>query len=223
MAAGTGPAPLPLLVTWWSADNGFAGPLDPVPTTVAAGGADAHAGVYLVGIAHVLEREAARRAIRDAIHAALARLCGVAEGDIDVPAGPGETPFAAVATGAASLPRRIALAISHDEDISVAAIGMDRAVGIDVMRIEAIPDWQALARDYLGPDVAASLAALSLKERPAALARAWSEREARLKCFGRPLDEWHAGDDAALASCACGELALPAGYVGVVALGQPNT
>jgi 4'-phosphopantetheinyl transferase len=66
--------------------------------------------------------------------------------------------------------------------------------------------------------VAAALAALPPDERAAAFARAWSEREARLKYLGRELVEWSADGDRELAACRCLALALPEGYAGVLAL-----
>jgi 4'-phosphopantetheinyl transferase len=92
------------------------------------------------------------------------------------------------------------------------------AVGIDVMQITDVPDWEAVARDYLGPACAAALARVPAPARAAAFARAWSEREARLKCLGRQLAEWRADDDAHLATCRCLALAVPDGYVGTLAL-----
>lgn len=200
---------------WWSSGAGFA--IGPSWTELPDG------AVCLVGVAGQTERNAARQAIRQAVRAALPGLFGVDAGAIGMHAVSGQAPYAVVRTGAAdSSGRRIALAFSHDEALSVAAIGLDGLVGIDVMRVVDIPDWQALARDYLGPSVAGTLAGLSPDERPDALARAWSEREARLKCLGRPIGEWQAGEDAALQRCRCVPLALPGDYIGVLALGPAD-
>jgi len=80
-----------------------------------------------------------------------------------------------------------------------------------------VPDWKAVARDYLGPDCATALGRVPVAARPEAFARAWSEREARLKCLGMPLAEWDATEPSRLAACACRTIALSAGYVGTVA------
>jgi hypothetical protein len=93
-----------------------------------------------------------------------------------------------------------------------------RAVGIDVMSISPVPDWRAVARDYLGPEAARKLAARSEGERDAAFAHAWSEHEARLKCLGLQLAEWCDERAVALQACRCFPLALPESYVGYVAL-----
>ena len=197
-------------LAWWSPDAGF----EAAPVWLELAGSH----VALVGVAGQRERNAARQAVRQAVRAALPGLFGVAPGAIGLHAvsGSGLAPYATVHGKEGE--RRAALAFSHDEALSVAAVGRDGLVGIDVMRIVEIPDWQALARDYLGPDVARALAARAGADRPAALARAWSEREARLKCLGLGIGEWRDGEDADLQACRCLPLALPDGYIGTLAL-----
>lgn len=214
-ASGAAPG---LSLAWWTADGGFARALEPVPSQHLP-------QIWLVGVAGQAEREAARQDIRLALRAALAVLLGADPAAIDLPAAPGEAPYAMIraaalphAAAGRMAPRRIALAISHDEALSVAAISLAGAVGIDVMRIADIPDWEALARDYLGPAAAQTLAGLDAGARPAALARGWSEREARLKCLGLGLGEWRVDEAPTLAHCRCLPLALPDGYVGTLAI-----
>jgi 4'-phosphopantetheinyl transferase len=222
-------------LAWWTPDGGFAGARDPLssPALASAGAAQ---GVCLVGLAGQGEREAARLGIRQALRAALGGLLGVDPASITLPAACGEAPYALVPAGSVSgssgrsgsddgsgsasgaPTRHVALAISHDGTLSVAAIGLHAAVGIDVMRIADIPDWEALARDYLGPQAARRLGALAPAQRPQALAQAWSEREARLKCLGLALAEWRPEEPAMLAACTCLPLALPEGYVGCLAM-----
>jgi 4'-phosphopantetheinyl transferase len=196
-----------LPLAWWSLAAGFAGG----PAWREAAGTR----VCLVGVAGQSERNAARQAIRQAVRCALRPLFGVEADAIGMHAVSGQAPYAMVRLGAEA--RRVALAFSHDEAMSVAAIGLDGLVGIDVMRIVEAPDWQAVARDYLGPQVADALAALAPGARPCAFARAWSEREARLKCLGWPIGEWRAGEENELHTCRCLPLALPDGYVGTLA------
>jgi 4'-phosphopantetheinyl transferase len=174
------------------------------------------AGIAVIGIQGQADRERARLAIRAAIVAALSELSGLAPRSIVLHAEPGEAPWARL--DAPSGQRRAWLAISHDGELSVAAIGLHGAVGIDVTQVLDIPDWQPVARDYLGPDVAARLAALPDHERVHAFARAWTEREARLKCLGRELTEWSAEGDREVDACRCLPLVLPEGYVGALSL-----
>jgi 4'-phosphopantetheinyl transferase len=190
-------------VHWWRDDAGF------------GGGSAWHAdGIGVVGIAGQDDRGTARAAIRTALQAALVQACGVAADAIvlHAPYGAGAAPYAVVGGT-----RRVAAAISHDGGISLAAFRFDGAVGIDVMRVTPVPDWQTVARDYLGPAVADALAALPAADRDAAFARAWSEREARLKCLDWQLREWHAADETALQACTCVALDVPAGYVATLA------
>ncbi|WP_075792125.1 4'-phosphopantetheinyl transferase superfamily protein [Massilia putida] len=196
-----------LPVRWW-ADGAF--------TDAPASGP-----VHVVGVRNQPDRATARRTIRAALLDALAASAGLPPARIRLCGAPGEAPYALLDDG-----RRINLSISHDGDLSVAALRLDGgAVGIDLMRVADIPDWQAVARDYLGPACAAALARVPAPARAAAFARAWSGREARLKCLGQPLAEWRADEAgearfARLAASACWPLAVPEGYVGSLALPQ---
>jgi len=182
-----------LPVRWWDG-GGFAD-------------APASGTLHIVGVRGQPDRTTARRTIRLALLAALAEAGGLPASAIQLCGAPGKAPYALLDG------RRIALSISHDGELSVAALRLDGgAVGIDVMQVTGVPDWQAVARDYLGPACAATLAGMP------AFARAWSEREARLKCRGLALAEWNASDESLLSACACLPLALPDGYVGSVAM-----
>jgi 4'-phosphopantetheinyl transferase len=192
-------AAAPVAVSWWSAGQDFPpGLADP-----AVVGVDGQAG-----------RAAARRTIREALLVALAAASGLPPARIALYAAPGEAPFALLDNGA----RRAWLSISHDGELSLAAISLAGEVGIDVTRVVDFPDWHAVARDYLGPSIAAHLSSLPAAERPLAFARAWSEREARLKCLGIQLAEWDAGLERRLAACRCLALDLPETYVGWLAV-----
>ena len=173
-------------------------------------------GLALLGVRGQSDREAARLRIRAVLTAALADHFGIDAGRIALHSPQGVAPWAIVALDAGD--QRIALSISHDGDISVAAYCLSGAVGIDVMSIVPVPDWRAVARDYLGPEAARKLAARSEGERDAAFAHAWSEHEARLKCLGLQLAEWCDERAVALQACRCFPLALPEDYVGYVAL-----
>jgi 4'-phosphopantetheinyl transferase len=191
----------PVSVRWWA--NG-AFDAAPVP---------AHAAARSVGVRGQPDRATARRTIRAALLADLAHATGLHLARIRLGGAPGEAPYALIDA------TRIPIAISHDGDLSVAAWRPDGGrVGIDLMRVADVPDWQAVARDYLGPACAAALAGTPAQARPAAFARAWSAREARLKCLGLPLTEWRAEDDARLDTCRCLPLAVPEDYVGTLAL-----
>lgn len=173
-------------------------------------------GVTVIGMTDQPDRETARLAIRAALRKALAAHWAVGEDMVELQSPQGAAPSALVRLAGA--PRRIPLAISHDGALSVAAFAAGNAVGIDVSQVVPVPDWEAVARDYLGPDVAQALAALPLAQRDTAFARAWSEHEARLKYFGLQLEEWRTEHAARLGACRCLALAVPDGYVGCLAL-----
>ena len=164
-------------------------------------------GVLVIGIAAVLPRWEARLRIRAAVREALAQWLKLDIEAISVESTPGAPPRLLLAGGAAGL------SFSHDEGISLAAVHLHGAVGIDVMRVQAIPDWANLARDYLGPQVAQELAACPDAQRPLALAHAWTAREAALKYSGLQLAEWNG----AAPTCRLQALPLPAPYVASLA------
>jgi 4'-phosphopantetheinyl transferase len=164
-------------------------------------------GMLVIGIAAVLPRAEARSRIRAAVREAAAQWLKLDIGAISVESTPGVPPRLLLAGRAACL------SFSHDEGISLAAIGLHGAVGVDVMRVQDIPDWFILARDYLGPQVAEALSAAPADQRPLALAKAWTAREAALKCVGLPLAEWNGTASA----CRSHALPLPAPYVATLA------
>lgn len=176
-------------------------------------------GVTVIGIDGQSDRDTARQAIRAALRTALAAHWAVDEDMVELQSPPGEAPSALVRLAGA--PRRIPLAISHDGALSVGAFAAGNAVGIDISQVVPVPDWEAVARDYLGPDAVEALAALRPAQRDAAFARAWSAHEARLKYFGLQLEEWNTEHAARLRDCRCLELAVPDGYVGFLALAAP--
>jgi 4'-phosphopantetheinyl transferase len=179
-------------------------------------------GLYVIGVRGDGDRDAARRAIRQALSEALAGLYDLPPGDIMIHFSPGVPPAVsfpvgwtlestAVGHAAAATP---GISITHDGPLSLAAIHLNGPVGIDVAQIIDIPDWRALARDYLGPLAPAALEATPALQRPRALAQAWALHEARLKCAGRQLGEW----DETVPEAFCRPLQLAEGYVGAVAV-----
>lgn len=143
-------------------------------------------GLFVIGIASSTERPRAREQIRAAARVALASVMGVDANAILIESIPGQPPRVALAGDA----RRIGCSFAHEDGYSLAAINLHGAVGVDLMRVRNIPDWQAVARDYLGPKACAALAATSAAGRPLAFALAWSRHEATLKCHGIQLIEW---------------------------------
>ena len=164
-------------------------------------------GVLVIGIAAVLPRWEARLRIRAAVRAAAAQWLKMDIESISLESTPGDPPRLLLAGRAAGL------SLTHDEGMSLAAIHLHGAVGIDVMRVQDIADWFNLARDYLGPQVAQELAASPDAQRPLALTQAWTAREAALKYSGLPLAEWNG----AAPTCRWQALPLPVPYVASLA------
>jgi 4'-phosphopantetheinyl transferase len=108
------------------------------------------------------------------------------------------------------------VSISHASGFSVAAVHRHGQVGIDLMRLEGglIPDWEIVAREYLGPAAVARIAACTDDRRARCFAQDWTRREAQLKCHGCGLVEWAGAP--VLDDGGCATLALPQGYVGTV-------
>ncbi|MGK5059811.1 4'-phosphopantetheinyl transferase family protein [Janthinobacterium sp. LB2P49] len=164
-------------------------------------------GVLVIGVAAALPRAEARLRIRAAVREAAARWLKMDIEAISVASTPGTPPRLLLAGRAATL------SFSHDEGLSLAAIGLHGPVGIDVMRVQDISDWFNLARDYLGPQAADELAARPAAQRPLALAQAWTAREAALKRAGLQLAEWNG----AAPACRLHALALAAPHVATLA------
>jgi 4'-phosphopantetheinyl transferase len=132
-----------------------------------------------------LQREEARRLLRCAAREAVAAVLDAPANDIDVASTPGTPPRLLLAGGAS----RIGVSFTHEDNYSLAAINLHGSIGADIMRIQDIPDSQAVAHDYLGPAVAASLLSAAS---PLAFTQAWTQREAALKCHAQQLSEWQA-------------------------------
>ena len=113
--------------------------------------------------------------------------------------------------------QNIGLSASHEAGLSVAALRRSGPVGVDIMRITTAFDWQAVARDYLGPQDWRRIASHPEPEQPKAFAHEWTRLEAGLKCLGLALQEWSPALAQALESCHLRALELPADLCGAVA------
>lgn len=161
-----------------------------------------------------LSRTAARQHVRQALAGHTAGLAG--RGDWH------ETPQGPVAAAA-----EVSLSLSYAGEVAVWAVGRGCKLGVDLVQCLPLADWRAVSQLYLGEAVTAQLAACTEAARPAAFAEAWAQLEARSKCLGLPLTEWHAASTkptlspatrhAALARCQTATLTDLAGYVLVVA------
>ncbi|WP_167759855.1 4'-phosphopantetheinyl transferase family protein [Massilia horti] len=169
----------------------------------------------MIGVQGAGGRDAARMRIRDALHEALASLARLPREAVSIDSRPGHAPTVAI-HDQSGLPVP-GIAFSHEEPWSLAAINLYGPVGVDLMRVQDIPDWHAVARAYLGPETASKIAAAKPDMRPAAFTQAWCEHEARLKCHGLQLTEWTPALAEATRDCTTRPLALPDGLAGALA------
>jgi 4'-phosphopantetheinyl transferase len=155
--------------------------------------------IVVIGVAtaHSQRRDAARLQLRRALREVLAGLLGLAPENIQLSAVAGQAPRIVLDAKACAdrglaqdTAGRIGCSLSHEAGLSLAAINLDGPIGVDLMRVQEIPDWEMVARDYLGGQAAAALAGVAPQQRARAFAKAWTAREASLKCLGRPLGEW---------------------------------
>jgi 4'-phosphopantetheinyl transferase len=161
-------------------------------------------------------RDAARQLVRSALRETLAPLLGCTPAAVPLISLPGRAIHLAPQEG------EIGLSVSHEAGLSLVAIHLHGAVGVDLLRVAEIPlagdEVLRLATDYLGAEVASRLSSLLEEARRQAFAKAWAGLEAGLKCLGKGLAEWSPERQALLANCRIRELALPAGLLGAVAV-----
>ncbi|MCI3943409.1 4'-phosphopantetheinyl transferase superfamily protein [Pseudomonas syringae] len=146
-----------------------------------------HDGILLVSstIRASSTRVEARHRIRTCVRHALSQCLGLSPDAIAFISHPGHAPRLMINDWPEP-----GFSISHEAGCSLAAVHLHGAVGVDVMQVQDVPDWQAVAQDYLGADVTARLMSVPEAMRSTAFAKAWCEREALLKLHGLELGEW---------------------------------
>lgn len=157
-------------------------------------------------------RDEARNRIRACVRTAVEQWLELPSGAITFISAPGVAPRLLID----GLPEP-GFSISHETGCSLAAINLHGAVGVDLMQVQTVPDWHAVAQDYLGAEVANGLSGLPESIRTMAFAKAWCRREAFLKLHGLALEEWTAVGGLQGVGV---EVELGEGMVGVVALSR---
>lgn len=158
-------------------------------------------------------RDTARTQVRSALREVLGLQLGCAPGSIVLKSTPGQ----ALHVEQPSDGQNIGLSVSHEAGLSVTAIRRSGSVGVDIMRIAPAFDWQAVARDYLGPQAWDRIASQPEPDQSQAFAHEWTRLEAGLKCLGIGLQEWHPALAQQLESCRLLALDLPSGLCGAMA------
>jgi 4'-phosphopantetheinyl transferase len=144
--------------------------------------------VQIISIEHPPEtsRTAARAAIRMALRELMAEQYGLHTDQVLVVSVPGAAPRLLLD----GRPILGGLSFSHDGQHSYAAFNETGQVGVDLMRVQEVADWEILARDYLGPAVLQRLQSIDEQLRGRSFAQEWTKREAMLKSTGLALSEW---------------------------------
>jgi 4'-phosphopantetheinyl transferase len=166
------------------------------------------------------DRREARLLVRTAIAHWLSPSLGCAPEEVSLFSQPGQPLRLTPIRSPQAL--NLGIAISHEPGLSLIALHRAGPVGIDLLALAAAPTWAEeiprLALDYLGPTVAAAIAAHPPAEQAACFAHYWTQQEARLKCLGRGLEEWSPALAQAIDPIDTKPLLLPDGYVGSLAL-----
>jgi 4'-phosphopantetheinyl transferase len=175
-----------------------------------------HAIVISVATPDTTIRHIARARIRSALRETLGRLLNHPPEAIPLISQPGQ-PLRLELPGHA-----IGLSVSHEAGLSVAAIHRHGAVGIDLMRVGAAPDWmsdwETVALDYLGRQARDRIARHAPAQTAQAFAHEWTRVEACLKCLGLPLQEWSPALQRRLSRCRVVGLELGEGWAGALAV-----
>ena len=108
---------------------------------------------------------------------------------------------------------RLQFNLSHSDAVALVALAWDRAVGVDVERIDPRRDVLALAERGLEPAEAAIVRAAPPEDRAAVFHRAWARREAVVKCTGAGL-----GGPPAAGPLSLVDLDVGDGYAAAVAI-----
>ncbi|MEN6587798.1 MAG: hypothetical protein ABFE02_17290 [Sulfuricella sp.] len=143
----------------------------------------------------------ARRALREVIGGLLS-LPAEQVALLDGPHGP-------VLLGAA---REIGISLSYAGDWALIGLSEGRALGVDIVKIDCLPEIESLARGYLPVAVCRGVLAAPPDRRDACFAQGWAEMEASSKCLGLPLQEIDAEREQALQACALLPCAQLDGY-----------
>jgi 4'-phosphopantetheinyl transferase len=120
--------------------------------------------------------------LRAALRVALGKELGLAPEQVPIATTPLGRPYV-VASGGAPAPD---VSCSASGALGLVAVGRDRRIGVDV---EAVAPWSSdvLDEGWLASDERRALALLPAADRPVAVARCWTQKEAVLKALGTGL------------------------------------
>ena len=108
--------------------------------------------------------------------------------------------------------RDIRISLSYAANRCLIGLTEGLAIGVDIVRIENLPESESLARLYLPDAACRALPEAPGAARDAGFALAWAQMEARSKCLGLPLAEIDAQREQALNACALSDCAQTGAY-----------
>jgi phosphopantetheinyl transferase len=167
----------------------------------------------LLRIAAPQARLAARSELRAVLRRVLAAWSGLPPGRLPLE----ETPRGPIWPGQLH-GETLDVSLSYGTDEGWIGLIRGGRIGIDVTSAAPLPEAEDVARWYLGPLAAADIRAAAHPAR--ALAVAWAEREARLKCLKRGLVEWTPVEAETEAECLCHKLFFSDHLIGAVSWKQ---
>lgn len=122
----------------------------------------------------------------------LASYAGISPQDVPLTTSPEGKPLWDASEGESSS-ECLTFNLSHRGDLALLAVRRGQAVGVDLEKLEECINYDALARQALSPREMLLYQQLPAEERPAAMLRMWTLKEAFLKSagvgLGRPLAE----------------------------------
>lgn len=97
--------------------------------------------------------------------------------------------------------RDIRLSLSYAANLCLIGLAERHALGVDIVRIEPLPEIEALSRLYLPHTACRAVLDTPPATRDASFALHWAQMEARSKCLGLPLAEINPQREQALNTC----------------------
>ncbi len=81
-------------------------------------------------------------------------------------------------------PNQLCFNLSHSGELALYAVALDQELGVDLERVDASLDCEAIARRFFSAQESASLLALPERDRPRAFFNGWTRKEAYVKAQG---------------------------------------
>lgn len=108
--------------------------------------------------------------------------------------------------------RDIRISLSYAAGRYLIGLAEGHALGVDIVRVEHLPETGALAQLYLPAPCRQAVHEAPPDDRNGRFALAWAQMEARSKCLGLPLGEMNPQRERALAAAHLTECAQIPGY-----------